>query len=186
MKIQDAKSRHKSPSGHHRTTLSGYIFATKALIDNRKKVIKQQCLPHMSLEYGELRSTSGWDLLASLGHPSTFQRVSRLGIVIARHCGSGRELNFEALHRGRHLYLAGRPWRWALAHILVIYYFSTSMCNFMCIHAMYSYTKIYPSVILSIHIGCTLCMSCVCAAAKECVPDINKTPQDVAGMVSAE
>ena len=26
-----------SPSGHHRTTLSGYIFATKACIDNRKK-----------------------------------------------------------------------------------------------------------------------------------------------------
>jgi len=27
----------KSPSAHHRTTLSGYIFATKAHIDNRKK-----------------------------------------------------------------------------------------------------------------------------------------------------
>jgi len=27
----------KSPSGHHPTTLSGYIFATKACIDNRKK-----------------------------------------------------------------------------------------------------------------------------------------------------
>jgi len=31
------KSRQKSPSGHHRTTLSGSIFATKAHIDNRKK-----------------------------------------------------------------------------------------------------------------------------------------------------
>jgi len=31
------KSRQKSPFGHHRTTLSGYIFATKARIDNRKK-----------------------------------------------------------------------------------------------------------------------------------------------------
>jgi len=26
-----------SPSAHHRTTLSGYVFATKARIDNRKK-----------------------------------------------------------------------------------------------------------------------------------------------------
>jgi len=26
----------KSPSAHHRATLSGYIFATKARIDNRK------------------------------------------------------------------------------------------------------------------------------------------------------
>jgi len=32
------QSRQKSPSGHQRTTLSGYIFATKARIDNRKKV----------------------------------------------------------------------------------------------------------------------------------------------------
>ena len=30
--------RKKSPSGHHRTTLSGHIFATKACIDNRKKI----------------------------------------------------------------------------------------------------------------------------------------------------
>jgi len=29
----------KSPSAHHRTTLSGYIFATKARIDNRKKTL---------------------------------------------------------------------------------------------------------------------------------------------------
>jgi len=31
------KSPKKLPSGHHRTTLSGYIFATKECIDNRKK-----------------------------------------------------------------------------------------------------------------------------------------------------
>jgi len=31
------KNRKKSPSGHHCTTLSGYIFATKARIDNRIK-----------------------------------------------------------------------------------------------------------------------------------------------------
>ena len=31
------KSRQKSPSGHHRTTLSGCIFATEAHIDNQKK-----------------------------------------------------------------------------------------------------------------------------------------------------
>ena len=30
-----------SPSAHHRTTLSGHIFPTKARIDNRKKVVKQ-------------------------------------------------------------------------------------------------------------------------------------------------
>jgi len=39
--------------------VSGYIFATKAHIDNRKKHFKQQCLPHMSSQYDELRPTSG-------------------------------------------------------------------------------------------------------------------------------
>jgi len=29
----------KPPSAHHRTTLSGYIFATKAYIDNRQKLL---------------------------------------------------------------------------------------------------------------------------------------------------
>jgi len=31
--MHDPKSRQKLPSAHHRTTLSGYIFATKAHID---------------------------------------------------------------------------------------------------------------------------------------------------------
>jgi len=37
LEMQDPKIAKKSPSGHHRTTLSGYIFATKLRIDNRKK-----------------------------------------------------------------------------------------------------------------------------------------------------
>jgi len=48
LKIQDAKHRQKSPSGHHRTNLLGYFFATKACIDNQKKIVKQQYLLHMS------------------------------------------------------------------------------------------------------------------------------------------
>ena len=78
-------SRRKSPSGHHPTTLSGYIFATKACIDNRKKIVKQQYLLYMSSQYGELRPTSGWDHFVSLGHPCKFQLVSRLGSITARH-----------------------------------------------------------------------------------------------------
>ena len=71
------------------------------------------------MSYGKLRPTSGWDLLASLRQPCKFQRVSRLGSVTAWHSSSGRQPNFEALNRGCHLYSAGRPSRWALAHILV-------------------------------------------------------------------
>ena len=36
-KYSTQKVTKKSPSGHHRTNLSGYIFATKACIDNRGK-----------------------------------------------------------------------------------------------------------------------------------------------------
>jgi len=89
-----------------------------------KKLVKHQYLPDMSLQYGELRPTSGWDRFISLGHPSTFQRVSRL--AAQRYCttlsSSGRHPNFAALNRGLHLYSAGRLSRWALAHILVLSY----------------------------------------------------------------
>jgi len=38
--------------------LSGYIFAIKARIDNRKKLDKQQYVLQMSPQYSELRPTS--------------------------------------------------------------------------------------------------------------------------------
>jgi len=50
-----------------------------------KKLVKQQYVLDMSPQYGELRPTSGWDRLTSLGHPCKFQLVSRLGSVTARH-----------------------------------------------------------------------------------------------------
>jgi len=49
------------------------------------KHIKQQYLLHMFPQYGELRPISGWDRLASLGHPCKFQRVSRLGTTALLH-----------------------------------------------------------------------------------------------------
>jgi len=116
------KNDQKLPSGHHRTTLSGWIFASKAYVDNRKKIVKLQYLSHMSSQYGERRPTGGWDLLASLGHPRKFQRISRLRSVTSRHYSCGRQPHFVVLNRGRHLYSAGRPSRWVLAHILVSFY----------------------------------------------------------------
>jgi len=133
----------------------------------------------MSSQYGELQPTNGWDRFVSLGHPSKFQQVSRLGVVTAptslngrqsnfarclavswagtvytlagaflpkgiftgakftlrpnlafsyissvtaRHTSTERQPNFAALSRGRYLYSAGRPSRWASAHILVFCY----------------------------------------------------------------
>jgi len=128
LQMHDAKIVKKSPSGHHPTTLSDYIFATKSCIDNRKKTWKQQYLLHMSPQYGELRPTSGWDHFVNLGHPCKFQRVSRLGSVTARHSSSQRQPYFAALNRGCHLYSGGRPSCWALAQILVFCLFSFLHC----------------------------------------------------------
>ena len=111
----------KSPSGHHRTTLSGYVFATKARIDNRKKLVLSSNISctcfHNMVNFGVLAAEIGrvvW------GTPANFNgfRVF-IGSVTERHSSIRRQPNFAALNRGRHLYSAGRPSRWALAHILV-------------------------------------------------------------------
>jgi len=116
--------RKKSPSAHHRTNSSSYIFATKARIDNREKNllnsnISSTC-PYNMVKFGPLAAEIIWRVLGTTY--SKFQRVSRLGSVTARrsrHSSSGRQANFVALNRGRHLCSAGRPSRWALAHVLV-------------------------------------------------------------------
>jgi len=66
------KMAENSPSGHHRTTLSGYIFATKACIDSRKKHVKQQYLFHIFFynmaNFGPLTAEIGsgvWDTPAN-------------------------------------------------------------------------------------------------------------------------
>jgi len=54
------------------------------------------------------------------GTPANFNGFRVLAAyVTARHSSSGRQPNCEALNTGRHLYSAGRPSRWALAHILL-------------------------------------------------------------------
>ena len=93
-KYRTQKWRKKSPSGHHHTTLSGYIFTTKARIGSQKKKLKQRYLLHISSQYGKLQPTSGWDRFGSLGHPSKFQRVSRLGFITALTSLSAGQPNF--------------------------------------------------------------------------------------------
>jgi len=59
-----------------------------------EKLLKQQYLLHMSLQYGEHRPTIGWDRLASFGHPRKFQRVLCLGFVTASTSLNGGQPNF--------------------------------------------------------------------------------------------
>jgi len=72
LQIQDAKCRQKSPSGHHRTTSSGYIFATKAHINNRKKLLSSNMsstCPYNMVNFGPLAAEIVWPVW---GTPANF------------------------------------------------------------------------------------------------------------------
>ena len=79
------KNRQKSPSGHHHTTLSGYIFTTKACIDNPKKMLSvnmSSTCAHNMVNFSPLTAEIGSTIW---GTPANFNWYSRLGSVIARH-----------------------------------------------------------------------------------------------------
>jgi len=80
-----------SLSAHHRTTLSGYIFAPEACIDNRKKLLSSNisltCLYNMvkfsllaaeivSVAWGTLANFNGFRVLAALLHGTLVVGVS--------------------------------------------------------------------------------------------------------------
>jgi len=73
--------RKNSPSGHQRTTLSGYIFATKARIDNRKNV-KQQYLLQMPSQYGELGPLAAEIVSLVWGTPANFNGFRVLAALL--------------------------------------------------------------------------------------------------------
>jgi len=86
-------------SGHHRATLSGYIFATKARIDKWKKWLNSDVsptCPHNMVNFGLLSA----EICSRFEAPLQISTVSRLGSVTARHSSSGRQPNFAALNRG--------------------------------------------------------------------------------------
>jgi len=119
------KSRQKSPSEHHRTTLSGYTFTTTARIHNRNNLLSSNIsptCPHNMMNFGPLAAEivslvwgtpanfNGFRVLAALLHGTLIVGVSQTA----------------AFNRGRHLYSAGRPSHWAFAHISS-FFFSASL-----------------------------------------------------------
>jgi len=67
----EAKNRHLG-SGHHRTILSGYIFATKACIDSRKKSLNSNMssiYPHNMANFGPFTAEICWQVW---GTPANF------------------------------------------------------------------------------------------------------------------
>ena len=139
----------KSPSAHHHTTLSACIYETKACIDNRKRVVKQQYLPtcpHNMANFGPLTAEigsgvwgtpanfNGFRVLAVLLQRRRFMSTSCVLLycqryctavqqrALAKLCGVVQVMELRNFRRGRHLYSSGRPSRLALPH-------STFACN---------------------------------------------------------
>ena len=81
-KYRTQKSRQKSPSGHRCTTLSGYIFATKAHIDNRKIIIKQQCFPYMPYNMANFDPLVAEICWRVWGTPANFNRFRVLASLL--------------------------------------------------------------------------------------------------------
>jgi len=79
LKIQDANIRQNLPSGHHRTTLSGCIFATKTCIDNQKK-LSYTC-PRYMATVGALMAEIG---LPVWGTPANFNGFRVLASLLQR------------------------------------------------------------------------------------------------------
>jgi len=147
-KCRTQKCRQKSPSGHHRTTLSGYIFATKAHIDNRKKNLLSSDMPSTCPQ-----NMVNFSLLTAEIHPVVWGtlQISTGFASWQRYCtasSSGREPNFAALNRGCHLCSAGWPSGWTLAHILVMIFtvFDPSLLT-VCINCSF-FTYIFVMVAL--------------------------------------
>jgi len=90
--MQDAKNRQKMPSAHH-TILSGYIFATRACIDNLKKNLLSSNIssicPHNMVNFGLLAAEidpvvldtpanfNGFRMLAALLHDIQVVSISQ-------------------------------------------------------------------------------------------------------------
>jgi len=78
------KSCKKLPSVHHRTILSGHIFATKGCIDNRKKVLNSNIsstCPHNMVNFGLLTVEIWWRVWDT---PANFNRFRVLASLLHR------------------------------------------------------------------------------------------------------
>ena len=80
LEIHDAK---KSPFWHHRTTLSGYIFGTKACIHNRKKILlnsnTSSTCPDNVVNFGLLTAEICWRVW---GTPANFNGFRVLAALL--------------------------------------------------------------------------------------------------------
>jgi len=81
-KYRTQKLRQKWPSAHHHTTLSGYIFATKARIDNLKKNLlnsnNTSTCPQNMVNFGPLTAEICWVVWGTSSNFNAFRVFASL------------------------------------------------------------------------------------------------------------
>jgi len=92
--MQDQKIAKNSPFGHHHTPLLGYIFATEACIDNRKKDLLNSNVsptyPHNMVNFGPLAAEICWRVWGTPANFNGFRILAALlhgtGVVGVSQC----------------------------------------------------------------------------------------------------
>jgi len=75
----------ESITRHHRTTLSGCIFATKTCIDNRKKLLNSSTssmCPHNMVNFGPLTAEIGSGVFGTPANVNWFRRFRVLAALL--------------------------------------------------------------------------------------------------------
>jgi len=111
--MQDAKNRHFCTIAQLCRAVSSQLRHVSTIGKN----VKQRYLhvSHNMVNFGLLTAEICWRVRGPL--QISMGLASLIDSVTARHSSSGRQPNFAVLNRWRHLYSAGRPSHWALAHI---------------------------------------------------------------------
>ena len=117
-KCRTQKRPQKSPSGHIAQicrAISSQLRHVSTIGKNLLSSNMSSTCSHNMVNFGLLVAEIG---LSVWGTPANLNGFHVLAALLH---GTGRQPNFAALNRGRHLYSAGRPSRWALAHICSIF-----------------------------------------------------------------
>jgi len=87
-KYRMQKFARNSPPGHHHTTLSGYIFTTKACIGNRKNLLNNNIsstCPYNMVNFSSLTAEIGWRVWGTWANINRF-RV--LVLLLQQRCST--------------------------------------------------------------------------------------------------
>ena len=117
-KYRTQKKSPKLPSGHHRTTWQAISSQLRHVSTIQKNLLNSNTspiCPYNMMNFGPLVAEIG-SLIR--GTPANFNGFRVLAALLHGTLVVGVSQT-AALNRGRHLYSAGRPSRWAVAHISV-------------------------------------------------------------------